>query len=96
MSSNAIPDWIKNIHKPLKHGGEYSPEIDTTIRQRLDQLSLSELDQLADASGVRDSLGVLMPSDEWSREQYIEILSDIGEMNDAQVRRLRALLGIQS
>lgn len=95
MTLDSKPDWIKNIHKPQDSSAPYAPEADKVIFDSIKNLSFQELNQLASDSGVRERLGVLTPPEEWSREQYIEILSDISDMPDAQVKLLYKLLGIK-
>ncbi len=95
MPQKKTPDWIKNLHLPPRRGVEYPPEIDEEILEGLKKLSFEELDQLADISGVRVYLGVLLPADEWSRDEYIEILSDISDMTEGQVQRIRTYLNIK-
>lgn len=95
MTLNSEPNWIKNIHKSQDSSTPYTPEIDKVIFDSIKNLSFQELNQLASDSGIRERLGVLTPPDEWSREQYIEILSDISDMPEAQVEILRELLGIK-
>lgn len=92
MSQENTPDWIKNLHLPPQRGKEYPPEIDNEILNVLQKLSFEQLNHLADISGVRNYLGVLLPPNEWSREQYIEILSDISEMTEGQVRKIRTYI----
>lgn len=96
MSQKDTPGWIKNLSLPLENKKQYPQEVDEEILQELQKLSFEELDQLADTSGVRSYLGVLLPQNEWSREQYIEILSDISEMTDGQIKRIRTYLNIAS
>lgn len=90
----AASDWIKNSHLRPQDSQEYPPEVDDEILEGLHKLSFEELDHLADTIGARDNSGELLPPDEWSREQYIEILSEIGDMTKGQVQRIRAYLNI--
>ncbi len=94
MSQSNTPDWIKNLHRPPKDNKEYPPEVDAEILGGLQKLSFDELDELAGISGVRDITGELTPPEDWDRDQYIEILSDIGDMTDGQVNKIRAFLNI--
>lgn len=95
MPQKNTPDWIKKLGCPLPSSQEYPPEIDIEILEGLQNLSCDELDQLADTSGVRNYLGVLLPPNEWSREQYIEILSDTSEMTKGQIEKIRTRLGLK-
>lgn len=94
MQRKDTPNWVKDLHLPLDDRRQYPPEVNIEILEALQKLSLGQLDQLADISGVRDYLGVLLPRDEWSREQYIEILSDISEMTEGQIQKIRSYLNI--
>jgi len=96
MKPDNTPSWINNLHQPAKTGLEYPQIIDSSIADALHKLTLEELNILADKSGVRDSLGVLSPPQEWSRDQYIEILSDISEMTDPQIDFIYKFLNIKS
>lgn len=97
MTVQYTPEWIKelSLSKSVDTQDAYPDTIDGDILHALEQLSLEELDTLADSSGVREHQGTLTPSNNWSREQYIEVLSNIGEMTQPQVDRIRSHLGIQ-
>ena len=98
MTKNDIPDWIQKLEpsKPFDPDTGYPAIVDEKILAALQQLSLKELDELADISGVREHQGVLTPPSECSREEYMEILSDVGEMVAPQVVRIREYLRIKS
>lgn len=97
MTAQHTPKWIQelNLSKPSDTQKEYPDIVDRDVLHALEQLSFKELDALADSSGVREHQGVLTPADEWSREQYIEVLSNIGEMTQSQIEKIRSHLGIQ-
>jgi hypothetical protein len=94
MTAHNTPEWIKrlDLSTPAKTTESYPAIVDSDILKGLLKLSDSQLDQLADISGVREHQGVLTPANEWSREQYIEILSDVGEMTVSQPERIRKYL----
>ncbi|KKW03555.1 MAG: hypothetical protein UY35_C0005G0003 [Candidatus Saccharibacteria bacterium GW2011_GWC2_48_9] len=98
MTKNDIPDWIQklDLSRPVDPSAGYHAIVDEEILAALQQLSLKELDELADISGVRAHQGVLTPPNESSREEYVEILSDVGEMVPPQIVRIREYLGIKS
>ncbi len=96
MNQKDTPDWIKNLDLSTipEPGVTFPAKVDSDILHALQTLSFDELNTLADISGVREHQGILTPPDEWDREQYIEILSDVGEMLDPQVDRIKKYLGI--
>lgn len=94
MISKNTPDWIRNSRNPPQVHKDYPAEIDSQILQRVQELSFDELNHLVETSGIRDSLGILMPPEEWSNEQYIEALSDTSEMTTPQIDFIYKSLGI--
>lgn len=97
MNQKDTPDWIKNLDLSKKPEPEapFVAEVDADILYALQKLSLDELDELANISGVREHQGILTSLDEWSREEYIEALSNIGEMHEPQIQRIKNHLGIK-
>lgn len=94
MNKNGTPEWIKrlDLSRQIDTQSTFPTIIDHDILRGLEKLSPEELDELADISGVREHQGVLVPSHAWSREQYIEILSNTGEMLAPQVERIKKYL----
>lgn len=98
MTQNNPPKWIQklDLSKQVDPNAGYTATVDEEILSALQHLSLTELDELANISGVREHQGVLTPPSECSREEYMEILSDVGEMVAPQVVRIREYLEIKS
>lgn len=94
MNKGDTPEWIKrlDLSRQIDTQSTFPAVIDHDILRGLEKLSHEELDALADISGVREHQGVLAPSHTWSREQYVEILSNTGEMLAPQVKRIKKYL----